>query len=39
MIQQKTLLYRLAYRVGFEIGYALKSVALLINFVMFPFPR
>lgn len=37
--ESKSMLYRGAYRLGYEVGFALRAVAMLVNFVMFPFPR
>lgn len=39
MQQPKSQAYKLAYRVGHEVGFALFALAALVNFIMFPFPR
>jgi hypothetical protein len=32
-------MYKIAYRIGWEVGFALHSIARLVDFVMFPFPH
>jgi hypothetical protein len=39
MKESKSVLYRGAYRLGYEVGFALRATAALVDFVMFPFPR
>jgi hypothetical protein len=39
MKEPKSMLYRGAYRLGYEVGFAMRAIATLVNFVMFPFPR
>jgi hypothetical protein len=37
--ESKSMLWRGAYRLGYEVGFAIAAIATLVNFVMFPFPR
>lgn len=37
--ESKSMLYRGAYRLGYEVGFAVRAIAMLVDFVMFPFPR
>lgn len=32
-------MYKLFYYVGYNLGYAVATIALFVNFVMFPFPK
>jgi hypothetical protein len=39
MLPMKKIFHNIGSAFGYEIGFAIKTVAQFVNFVMFPFPR